>query len=307
MFGRSIRLLAAAVCVCVTGPSLLARQEISFKPVLKAGQEFSYSLGMVLDVSQKMGEGQPDQLTSLRSGAQIRMKVVEVSAEGSAKLEGVFERAMVQAPIGDQEVGFEWPSNIPAGVEVAPIKRLGETLEKSTVFILVSADGSVNIEGGLEKFAQEAAKLDYPDDRYMGFFTEEKMEAVLTPIFKMDGAPLAPRAVGKGWQTTETVALPPAGAIDVTTDFTFNDADPDVANCFGDVRMILKRPENPAADVATVSLDPGSGGGTKLVFDRRRSILKFRKNSVTIDTNWTLGEKTIAQRQLSVLNITLVD
>jgi hypothetical protein len=103
------------------------------------------------------------------------------------------------------------------------------------------------------------------------------------------------------------VALPPAGAIDVTTDFKFTDADPDVANCFGEVRLSLKRPENPGADVANLTLDPGSGGGTKLVFDRRRSILKFRKSSLMIDTKWSLGDRQVDQRQLSVLNIALVE
>jgi hypothetical protein len=292
--------------ILLSPATALAQSEVPLKPVLKQGDEFAYSIGMVLDVSQKMGEGQPAQITSLKAGSQIRMKVLEVSADGSAKLEGHFERAMVQAPIGDQKVGFEWPAAALPD-DAAPVAKLGDTLEKATLSIEVDAEGNASVVSGLEKFADAASKIDLPDDRYQGFFTNEKLGNALTPIFKLDGAWKATRVVGKGWQTTETIALPPAGAIEMVSDFVVVDADSDVVNCGAQIAMSLKRPENPADDVATVSLEPTSTGATKIVYNRHRMLLQFRKAGMTIDTKWSLGGVNVEQTQVSVLNLRLVE
>lgn len=295
--------VAALMAVCSVA---LGQGEVPLKPALRQGDEFAYAIGMVLDVSQTIGEGQPEQMVSLKASATIRMKVAEVNDDGSARLEGAFEKAMVQAPIGDQPVGFDWPAATP-GADAPAVSRLGETLEKATVMIDVDSKGGVVVQGGLEKFAEAAGKLDYPDDRHLGFFTNEKLAGVLTPIFKMDGAWAAPRSVGKGWQHVETIALPPAGAIDMMTEYTVRSADSDTVQCDGMVSMTLKRPENPAADVATITLDPNSGGGAKIDYDRHRMLLGFRKHSVTINTDWVLGNASVRQRQMSVLNIRLVE
>lgn len=279
--------------------------DVSFKPVLKPGAEFTYSIAMAADVSQQVGEEQP-QVTPARASAHIKMKVLEVAADGSAKLEGSFVKASVQAPIGEQQVGFEWPSAaLPA--EAPPVMRLGETLEKATLAIDVDPNGKVTVSSGLDSFEGAAGKIDAPDDRHMGFFTLEKMSNALTPIFEVDGAGKAPRQVGKGWQTNVTVAMPPAGALDITTDFVVNDADSDVVNAFGQYAFALKRPENPAEGVASVELDPESAGGCKLVYDRHRMLLQHRKSSYALVTVWTLGDTRIRQRQVSILTARLLD
>ncbi len=302
------RHLIRPVAVVLISTSLAAAQtEISLKPVLRKGDEFAYGLGMAVDVSQKMGEDQKEQITPLRVSAQIKMKVIEVAPDGSAKLEGTFEKAAVQAPIGDQQVGFEWPASAPLPADASPVARLGETLEKAILAIELNAAGKATVISGLEAFEQAAAKLDYPDDRHLGFFTNEKLAAVLSPIFEMDGAWKSPRLVGGGWQKSETVPLPPAGAIDIVTDFVVNNADSDLVNCFGQFTFTLRRPENPAADVASVTLGTDSAGGCKIVYDRHRMLLQLRKTSMTIDTDWALGGVNVKQRQVSVLNIRLIE
>ncbi|MBL8746534.1 MAG: hypothetical protein JNK58_09285 [Phycisphaerae bacterium] len=294
------------VAVLLAASVSAAQSEVSLKPVLRKGDEFAYSLGMAVDVSQQMGEGQPEQVTPLRVSARLRMKVLEVTPAGAAKLEGTFEEAMVQAPIGDQQVGFEWPAaalpdNAPA------VARLGETLEKAILSIDVDDAGRATVTSGLEKFVQAASKLDYPDDRFMGFFTNEKLSNAITPIFELDGAWKAPRVVGRGWQSTDLIPMPPAGAIEITTDYVVNEADSDTITCYGQYSLTLKRPENPADDVATVNLGSESAGGCRIVYDRHRMLLQLRKSSVTINTDWVLGNVNIKQKQVSVMNIRLIE
>lgn len=293
--------------VAFAGSAALAQNEYSIKPVLKPGDQFAYSIGMVLDVAQRAGDAAPENTSSLRSSATVRMKVLEVGPEGTAKLEAVFEKASVQAPVGEQPVGFEWPTKEPLPDDAEPVKKLAEPLMKSTVMLEVDPKGKVTVQGGLESFSAAAAKLDYPDDRHLGFFTEEKLATVLTPIFNMDGAGDAPRTLGKGWQTTETIVTPPVGGFDFTTDFIVDSVNVDVVVASGGINITLKRAENAGDDVARVALDPSSGGGTRIEFDTRRGLLKYRKNSLTLKTIWTLGDASLTQTQLSVLNLKLVE
>lgn len=306
MIRRSIRPLFAAACVLAGGTLALAQNEISLKPVLRTGEEFSYSFGMVLNVEQQL-EAQAAQLTQLRASAQIRMKVVEASPDGSAKLEGYFEQAAVEAPIVDQPFGFEWPTAAPLPDDAPRIRKLGSALQNSILHIEVDPKGNVTVTGGLEKFSKAAEEIDAPDDRYLGFFTEPKLAAVLTPIFKMDGAWNAPRSVGKGWQHSEIIALPPAAALETTADLMLNLADSDIAECGGDVILTLRRPENPSDDIAQVALNPESQGAIAFTFDRRRFLLQRRKMTLALGTDWSLGGTKMSQRQLSVLNIRLVE
>ncbi len=93
----------------------------------------------------------------------------------------------------------------------------------------------------------------------------------------------------------------------MVSDFVVADADSDVVNCGAAIAMTLKRPENPAEDVAMLTLVPSSTGATKLVFDRHRMLLQFRKTGMTIETKWTLGDANVEQTQVSVLNLRLVE
>lgn len=301
-----VPVLLGALLASPAGPAL-ARDEISFKPVLREGQEFSYVFGMTLDVVQKIVAAETEHTTSLKCSATADFKVVSVESDGSARLEATFRKAWVKAPLGDQEMGFEWPSPMPLPTDAPPLKRLGESLAGATIGVSIDATGQAVVTGGFEKFAEAASLVDFPDDRYKGFFTPESFASLLTPLFRVDGAGATPRKVGQGWQTSETVPLPPAGAIEVTTDFQVQESDPDSATYFGDITLSLKRPADPAADVATVVLKEGSGGGTKGVFDKRKRLLGYRKHSLTIYTQWTLGDSTVEQSQFSSASARLTD
>lgn len=301
-----VPVLLGTLLALPAGPAL-ATDEVSFKPVLREGQEFSYVFGTTLDVVQKIGAAETEHTTSLKCSATADFKVVSVESDGSARLEATFRKASVKAPLGEQEMGFDWPSPVPLPEGAPALQRLGESLRGATISVSIDATGQAVVTGGFEKFAEAASLVDFPDERYKGFFTPDSFASLLTPLFRVDGAGAVPRAVGRGWQTSETVPLPPAGAIEVTTDFQVQESDPDSATYFGDITLSLKRPADPAADVATVSLKDGSGGGTKGVFNKRQRLLGYRKQSLTIYTQWTLGDARVEQSQFSGSIVRLAD
>jgi hypothetical protein len=259
---------------------------------------------MVLNVTQKSGEA--TETTNVTAGAHLRMRVAEVASDGSIVLNAAFERASVDAPQGTTPFGFAWPSTEVLAPDSPPVKRLGETLEKAALHIEVDPDGRAVVTGGLDAFADAVAKLKAPDDRIKGFFSPEQLSGLVTAIFRLDGADDAPREVGKGWQSTESIAMPPAGALDITYDYLVRDADPDVVNCWASPTLSLRVPDQRADDVPAVALMEGSDGRASIVFDRRLGMLRHRKTSLNITTRWTLGDLTVEQNQVSVLNIRLV-
>jgi hypothetical protein len=301
MLNRALR--TVAVAAVAASPALA--QEISLKPVLTAGQEMTYLLVMNVGVEQVLGEGGPIETNTMLSMAKARIAVDQVNADGSAAITVRFDDIRVEAPLGDQQMGYQWPAT--PGGNTAPVAHLGKTLSEATVKAKVDANGFVTVGEGLEGFLDAASKIDVPDQRILGFFTPAGLAQSLTPIFRADDAGKVARTVGMGWQVSETVPLPPAGAIEIVADLTLHESDMATATYGGDIYLTAKHPAEPGDATARFTISEGSGGGTKGIFDRRRNLISYRKHSLVIYTNWQLGDLRMRQTQNSFMTATLQD
>lgn len=304
MANRLMRVLAlcamvlAPVGAVVLTPSVaVAQGEVIMKPELTPGREMKYSLGMGLEVTQKVGDGN-EQKTTMRCGATAAMKVVEVSPEGVAKLMIQIEKAELEAPLGDQDVGYAWPLANPLPEDASAVRKLGPIIGAAKIEATVDPKGNVTIVSGLEDFTAAAANANYPDERIMGMFTPAKLAMALTPIFKLNQAGDAPRSVGKGWQTSETVALPPAALLDITTNFNVLTADADALKYEGAMEVGMRRPEDVPSDIARVNLRNGGGASTG-TFDTRMKLTRHHKTSLSLEMEWVMGDVKIEQSQSS--------
>lgn len=293
---------AVAVIACLAPAS--AADELIMKPELKAGQEMKYSLAMALDVTQTPDGAQPVR-SSVRAGATVIIRVAELLAEGAATITVEFPQAAVKLDSAGTETGFEWPApGLPA--DATDIQKLGSILGGSKVQAKVDAKGEVIVTGGLESFNDAVTKLGSADERIRGFFTNEKLASALTPIFRVNGAADAPRSVGKGWQTTETVALPPLAAIDLTADLSVIELVSPVASYGGGLNISLRTAENRPADAPLITL-AGGGGAITGSFDLQKKIALGHRISMNIETAWTLGNERLLQNQMTVVSSRLLE
>lgn len=286
-------------------PSALGRQ-IIMKPNLIGGQEFPYSLGLQVYVSQRQGEAAAT-ITQMVCGAKVNIKVGEVSNDGSIKGQATINEAFVELAEGQPDQKWEWPVQVPIADDAPAFKKLGGVIAAAKIDFAVDPDGKVVVTGGLEDFTTAVGNLEARDNRAAGFFTPEQFATMIEPIFRVDDARKAQRETGKGWQSTDQVMLPPAGALQFTTDYRVYESDPDTARYTGKVNIAVLQPADKGEDVPTVTLAGETGGVIEGQWDRQLVMLRRRKINYVIDSTWRLGDQVLEQRQTSIYAIRLLD
>lgn len=292
-----------AVLAMLVGVPALSAEPIVLKPAFKPGQEIVYDASMRVSVQQKLGEAAPRE-SGLTCAATLKILITAAEPDGSARATLEVARVKLDSAEGEQATGYEWPTEKPLTDDAPASARLGAVLAAAKVELEVDAAGEVRVAGGLAEFVEAAAKADKSEGRLAGFFTPTKLAALVTPIFKLDGAGAAEREPGKGWQTRDVVPLPPVAALDITTEWSLDSVNPDAAAYSGRLSFELRRPAEPPPNSPGVALGEVSGS-TSVGFDRRRSLLKQRRNALDIQTRWTMGEIALLQSQKSSVEIVL--
>ncbi|MDX2115834.1 MAG: hypothetical protein SFZ24_09500 [Planctomycetota bacterium] len=305
MLHRMLNAAAVAAIVISLPAAALAQEDVVIKPGFRAGQSVTYTLALGMQSSQK-ADPEAEPVTSQASAvAKVELKVKEVGADGGLLIDGVIKEAQLEVPLeGGAVSGFDWRQGMTVAETAPEMTKLGPVLGTLKLDIAVSADGTVKVRDSFGPYVEAVNALPSPDERMLGFFTDAGFAAMLEPIFKLDGAGDAPRAVGKGWQRTETVGLPPAAAVEILSEFSVTAVNSDVVDYFGNLYMTVRRPAEAGEDVPTVELVRG-GGGTGVKYDRQRGLLLSRKNSYNLTTLWTLGETKIEQNQFTMQKINI--
>lgn len=296
-------LLAAGLCA----PALA--QEGNFTPRFAQGQTVAYDLSMRLNVSQRrvVTEGEsPANNESMNCDARLELTVQKVGPDGSLELTGKVTSASIAIERGLASRSFAWPLAGEIAADAPAEKKLGEPLSASVITLNVDAKGVVTVSGGLDGFAQAVSKLDPPEPRLAGFFATTSFATMVEPIFRVDRARDVTREVGKVWQVTTGVELPPAGVAEFTTDFVFTAAQPEALAYGGPTTVSLMVPETRGEGVPAVRVTEGTGGAVAASFDPKAGLLRERRATSTINTLWTLGDLSLEQKQASAVGLTLV-
>lgn len=294
--------------IAIVAPAL-AQEDVQMKMVFAAGQELPYSFAMNVNISQKLGQG-PDgaqSIDAITAHALTKIRIDEIAADGSMKATVTFDKAMVRAQLGSDQREFEWPSPLPLPDSATAEQKLGTVLSGAKVAIDVDPKGQVTVTGGFEEFGDAFSKIDNPDPRLMGFFEPTAFADIIEPVFRLDDAPAAPRAIDKGWQTTHQVDMPPVGAMAFITDWSVMNVEPDVVRYTGRLTMNMLQPENKPDDVPKVTLKPESTAAVESYYDRHKGLLRRRKSSSALFTTWELGATFIDQGQSSSVTVVLLD
>ena len=301
---RSLLACVCVSCASVASP-LLAQDEVSLKPVFAVGQELPYSMAMVVNVNQRMGE--QDVLETTRAQGITNIKIEEVGSDGALKGSLTFTKIFFEVVKGTEEITYDWPLPLPLGPESPAHKKLGQVLSGAKVSFAVDAKGIVTVSGGFDEFAAEVGKIDPPDPRLLAFFVPDKFAMMLEPIFRVDDAGQFPRSIDKGWQTTQRVDLPPVGALEFTNELSLTNVTPELVRYIARSTVSLLQPETREEGVPTVVYNPDSSATTEAYFDRQKNLLRRRKITSSLRSTWTLGETKIEQVQNSSITTVIMD
>lgn len=297
MFGMSGMFggIVAATVVALVAPAVYA-DGVVMKPAFRQGQTFAYALSMETRIEHSQNEEKPVQ-SFLQARATIDFAITDVGADGSLQGTLAVRSMWLNAPEGEVEATYEWPLPAKLPDDAPAEKKLGGILGAAQVRFAVAADRSVAIIGGLEPFVAAVNELKRPDDRLMGFFAPDKLAAAISPIFSIDGAGDAGRLAGQGWQTSETILLPPAAAFELTSDWSVEQTDATAAIYNGRTSVELRRPEQ-QGNTVLVSLGE-SDGLTTATWDRSLGMLVQRKSNLILRTQWSLEGASLNQTQSS--------
>lgn len=308
MFARfaAVPVLVATMFMPVA-PAMAQVEDVTIKPVFVAGQELPYSFASILRTNHRVDDGPEDNLDTVTTHALTKLKIDEVSADGSVKATITFDKAMVQAVLADQERGFEWPSKLPLADDAPASQKLGNVLSGAKIALSVDPAGQVTVTSGFEEFLDAAAKIESPDPRLLGFFTPDAFADMVEPVFRMDDAPQAPRGINKGWQTVDRVELPPVGVTEFTNSWTLMNVDRELVRYITRMSVQMLQPEEKGEGVPTVRFVEPSAGSVEAYFDRQKNLLRRRKCSMSLFSEWTMGGSTIHQTQQSTITIVIMD
>ncbi len=291
MFRRLV-VAFATLSAAVASPTLAQTFVLKGQPVV--GRSMTYRITSEMVVDQKPGD-RPAQSNRVYCIAAVKIAIARVEADGSAKADLTVQNVKVEAPFEGKAMGYEWPTAILP--DNAPIyETLGKALCESKIRLSIDPSGIVSVEGGLEGYLDLVSKADRPRDRLMSIFEPARLGAMLTPIFNADGSGDGERAVGKGWQTTETISHAPVAAIEVTNNWSIEEADQNTAQYVGKPTIEVLRPAEAKEGIAALELGEYEGRTTG-VWDLRNKWLRRRDSSLVIETRWTLGESTLTQNQ----------
>lgn len=298
MLHRLACCVAALLSLFLTGFAF-AQQRVTLKPQFKAGQDLIYPMALRLTVDQTIVDREVKQWLLVCS-ATLLMRIDAVESDGSIKATASFKRGELRLTDGDLVTGYAWGANARTDENWGPAVALATPLTGAKFAIEVDQRGQATVTGGLEAFVEKYLEVGSGDERLLGFFSPEKLGEAITPIFTLDEVSRDPISAGKEWQTTEITSIPEAGDLRLAIDFILERVDPHEVEYTGNPRVsFAARPDRGPDDPEVTLLGVGAGGVSG-IFDLNARMLRQRKQSIQIQTQWRSGDVTLIQTQNSI-------
>lgn len=264
-----------------------AAAPVHFDPQFTAGQTVRYEIAFEETIEQTL-QGAAPTTTTRSQAATIALTFSEVARDGSALVTAKVEKAAMSMKSGDTTLAYTVP---PAAAEAGAegVADLGRLLAAAEITFAVTADGKVEDLAGLTEFV-EAAQSAAPFTEIAGVFSPGVLTKTLEPLFTVDGAALERRSPQATWETTEEVNLGRTGVMDIITAFTFAGVQDGTAQVAGTPTVRVRRPTQPAPEVANVSVEETSGY-TRIEYDTQNHHVKAREQVFRQKSVWTLGQE----------------
>lgn len=297
MLHRLACCLAALLSVCLIG-SASAQERVTLKPDFKAGQDLVYPLAMRQTLDQTVDEMEVKQWILVCS-ATLVLRIDSVESDGSIKASGSFKRGAMRLTDGNLLTGYAWGADARPDPIWGETAKLAEPLSKAKLSISVDPRGQAMVTGGLEEFVAKYIEIGGGDERILGFFSPEKLGETITPIFALDDVSRELITAGKEWQTTEMFTIPDAGDVRLAVDFMLQRVEPHEVEYYGTPRLSFVPSGDRNADDPVVTLVGGSGGVSG-IFDLNARMLRQRKQTTSVQTQWRSPNVTLIQTQATI-------
>lgn len=280
-------------------------QSVEIALDLAEGETSQYRLARMITLTQQR-EGGEATSRQVNQVAAVKLTVDSISDAGTRSMSLRFDTLVLAITSENTEMRYSNNGNsVTASDET--LRELGDALYGGTLTYMVSPEGDVTTVRGLKAFEDAVADQEtYDGLDVLGFFSEDALAGMLEPLYKADGAMKATRAVGRGWQDVETVALPPVAAMDVTTDWKVEQVLPGKATMKGTIEFDLRTAPNPPEGSPALELRDASGT-TQMIWDTSKDELINRVSTQELTTVWSLGDMSLIQKQTSRLMQLRVD
>lgn len=302
MVHRFVCCVAAALALSFAGVAG-AQERVALKPLFKPGQDLVYPLALRVTVDQTIVDKAVKQWALVCSTTLV-MRIETVKEDGSITATGRFKRGELRLTGDDVNVGYAWGPSSQQDPAWGATATLAEPLEAAKITIDVDEHGQAIVTDGLQAFLEKYHEVGSGDDRLLGLFAPEKLGETLTPIFDLDGAGDEPMSVGGGWKVSEITPMPGAGDLKMDVDMSLLRLEPHEAEYFGDPRFELTMAPEVVSDGVQVTLVRGSGG-IGGIYDLSARMLRQRKETLTLQTQWRSEEAHIIQQQSSITYLQL--
>jgi len=282
-------------------PALAQDDAVAPAPRFVEGEQWTYDLNLNLVVSQDAST------TQIVQGATLDLFVSEVAEDGRARIE---VSVLALTTVWSDEAGqLEYTWNAESGEEPTDVSSPDESftamahaIANANIVLAVSPSGEALEVIGLSDAFQAVSEDERFGPRALGVFAPPQLASTLQPIFRGDGLVDAERAQGDGWQTSEALAMGPAGRITFSADLVVRSIEDGVIAYSGDEFIELERPANP--DETTPVLDVvEQEGSIQGAWSLDANVLNTRKATRRLATRWTLASLALEQTQNSTITL----
>lgn len=274
-----------------------ASARVDLAPSMENGEALAYELATTLTVEQ--GEGEAAWMMTLSQTAGMTVEIGATAGDGSTSVMVSVDSIGIALDRDGQEASFEQPM---ITMQVMPDDEAHNALASVYGAILeapirlIVRDGDVVSVEGMQGVMQALSEQEVWDESVLGVFHPRQFGRSVAPIFGSDFAGVFDRPEGGGWQTEERIALGPAGAIEILTDWSLTRVENGAAIAMGKGSMSVLRPEDAEPTTPRVAIGDQTLE-TSLRWDVESGRLAARSARQRIITSWSIGDVTAAQTQ----------
>jgi hypothetical protein len=293
-------ILAFALVMLVTAPALAAE----LRTGLNAGREARYAFTHELDISQQAGDREPAR-TNIRYRIELSMSVTSVNDDGSASVAMRFRKfqARIEEPSGPTSIAFDLSRE--QDDEATGVAAMGPVLANARLVVILGPDGRVRGIGGADPVLAAMNEITDAPPALFAFLRPDRLGEQINLLFCAEGG-LGEHAEGASWNSTRSIPLGPAGAMELQSTTTLASATETTAELRGTTTVVIRTPDQPNAAAPNVSLGEATGTSTTM-WDLRSGGLTKRTDEQTIESTWSLGDVSLKQRQESKNEIRLIE